>query len=310
MAAKVNVKTSDSTSTKDLTFLPAINFSFVESVVKSGSKSQGDKEISKGYKYFSEKYLFNISVHKLDNGCMVTARCHRSQKKNESPHEIEISLVEGPGLESSNCSCAIGKSGTCGLVTGLLYTLAHMKASNLKSIPSDILKTSLPQTWHIPRGKPRGLRSTLYNPSKIDFPPVRELCEAVSKVDNSILMLSVCSGTSQETTDTKFGKFPKGSALGYQQKLSAHYILNILDEDFPILPIDNFMLNTLQVALNRTKTTSFNAIQVSMDETRNIEVMTRLQSDDPRWHAVRRDRLTASVAGDIVKRRAGLLSTK
>ncbi|CAC5395700.1 unnamed protein product [Mytilus coruscus] len=142
MAAKVNVKTSDSTSTKDLTFLPAINFSFVESVVKSGSKSQGDKEISKGYKYFSEKYLFNISVHKLDNGCMVTARCHRSQKKNESPHEIEISLVEGPGLESSNCSCAIGKSGTCGHVTGLLYTLAHMKASNLKSIPSDILKTS------------------------------------------------------------------------------------------------------------------------------------------------------------------------
>ncbi|CAC5389045.1 unnamed protein product [Mytilus coruscus] len=153
MAAKVNVKTSDSTSTKDLTFLPAINFSFVESVVKSGSKSQGDKEISKGYKYFSEKYLFNISVHKLDNGCMVTARCHRSQKKNESPHEIEISLVEGPGLESSNCSCAIGKSGTCGHVTGLLYTLAHMKASNLKSIPSDILKTSLPQTWHIPRGE-------------------------------------------------------------------------------------------------------------------------------------------------------------
>ncbi|CAC5392186.1 unnamed protein product [Mytilus coruscus] len=307
MAAKVNVKTSDSTSTKDLTFLPAINFSFVESVVKSGSKSRGDKEISKGYKYFSEKYLFNISVHKLDNGCMVTARCHRSQKKNESPHEIEISLVEGPGLESRYCSCAIGKSGTCGHVTGLLYTLAHMKASNLKSIPSDILKTSLPQTWHIPRGEklkgsqvddivvcgynskspyrqPRGLRSTLYNPSKIDFPPVRELCEAVSKVDNSILMLSVCSG--------------------YQQKLSAHYILNILDEDFPILPIDNFMLNTLQVALNRTKTTSFNAIQVSMDETRNIEVMTRLQSDDPRWHAVRRDRLTASVAGDIVKRRA------
>ncbi|CAC5395491.1 unnamed protein product [Mytilus coruscus] len=271
MAAKVNVKTSDSTSTKDLTFLPAINFSFVESVVKSENK-----------------------IHKLDNGLYGNSKMSQIPKKNESPHEIEISLVEGPVLESSNCSCAIGKSGTCGHVTGLLYTLAHMKASNLKSIPSDILKTSLPQTWHIPR----------------DFPPVRELCEAVSKVDNSILMLSVCSGTSQETTDTKFGKFPKGSALGYQQKLSAHYILNILDEDFPILPIDNFMLNTLQVELDRTKTTSFNAIKVSMDETRNTEVMTRLQSDDPRWHAVRLDRLTASVAGDIVKRRVGLLSTK
>ncbi|CAC5356580.1 unnamed protein product [Mytilus coruscus] len=222
--------------------MPTLEVFFVESVVKSGSNSQGDKEISEGYKYFSEKYLFNISVHKLDNGCMVTARCHRSPKKNESPHRIEAT------------------------------------------------------PWS---------KINLYNPSKIDFPPVRELCEAVSKVDNSILMLSVCSSTSQETTDTKFGRFPKGSALGYQQKLSAHYILNILDEDFPILPIENFMLNTLQVALDRTKTTSLNAIQVSMDETRNIKVMTTLQSD-----AVRRDSLTASVAGDIVKRRAGLLSTK
>ena len=44
-----------------LTCLLAINLSFVESIVKSGSRSQGDKEISKGYKYFSEKYIFNIS---------------------------------------------------------------------------------------------------------------------------------------------------------------------------------------------------------------------------------------------------------
>ncbi|CAC5367259.1 unnamed protein product [Mytilus coruscus] len=243
MAAKDNVKTSDSTSTMDLTCLQAINFSFVESVVKSGSKSQGDKEIAKGYKYFSEKYLFNISVHKLDNGCMVTVICHRSPKKTESPHEIETwHISRGEKLKGSQVDDVV----VCGY--------------NSKS----------------PYRQPLGLRSTLYNPSKIDFPPVRELCEAVSKVENSILMLSVCSGSSQETTDTKLGKYPKGSALGYQQKLSAHYMLNILDEDFPILPIDNFMLNTLQVTLDRTKTTSFNAIQVSMDETRNIEVMTRL----------------------------------
>ncbi|CAC5365756.1 unnamed protein product [Mytilus coruscus] len=222
-------------------------------------------------------------------------------KKDQAPDMVgEISLVEGPVLESSNCSCAIGKS-------DLAYTVPRgekLKGSQVDDVVVCGYNSKSPYR------QPRGLRSTLYNPSKIDFPPVKKLCEAVSKVDNSILMLSVCSGTSQETTDTKFGKFPKGSALGYQQKLSAHYILNISDEDFSILPIDNFMLNTLQVALDRTKTTRFNAIQVSMDETRNIEVMTRLQSDDPRWHAVGRDRLTASVAGDIVKRRAGLLSTK
>ena len=35
--------------------------------------------------------------------------------------------------------------------------------------------------------------------------------------------------------------------------------------------------------------------------------ITRLHSDDPKWHRVRKDRITASVAGDIVKRRKGML---
>ncbi|VDI31465.1 Hypothetical predicted protein [Mytilus galloprovincialis] len=41
-----------------------------------------------------------------------------------------------------------------------------------------------------------------------------------------------------------------------------------------------------------------------MDETRTVAVMTMLQSNDPKWHAVRRDRLTASVAGNVVKMKA------
>lgn len=161
-----------------------------------------------------------------------------------------------------------------------------------------------------PYRQPRGLRSTLYNPSKMDFPPIRDLCEAVAKIDHNTLMLSVCNlDGNQETIETKFGKFPRGSALGYQQKQSSHYILNILDEEFPPLPMDNFMCNEVHTVLDRSKAVSFTAIQVDQEESRTIEQMTRLQSDDPKWHAVRRDRLTASVAGDIVKRRAGLLYT-
>lgn len=37
-------------------------------------------------------------------------------------------------------------------IEGLLYSLAHMKASNLKAGPTDVAKTSLSQTWHITRG--------------------------------------------------------------------------------------------------------------------------------------------------------------
>ncbi|VDI71680.1 Hypothetical predicted protein [Mytilus galloprovincialis] len=80
----------DSCGTHDLTIVPPITFGFVEDIIKGSSQSLGIKEVSKGYKYFSEKYVTNITVHKVDNGCLVKGKCHRSQRKNESPHDIEL----------------------------------------------------------------------------------------------------------------------------------------------------------------------------------------------------------------------------
>lgn len=74
---------------EDLTIVPDLTFGCVESYVKSVSQSLGDKELSKGYKYFCEKYVTNITVHSIEKGCMVKGKCHRSQRKNESPHDIE-----------------------------------------------------------------------------------------------------------------------------------------------------------------------------------------------------------------------------
>lgn len=55
MAVEVKVKT-----TRDLSIVPAITFGFVEEIVKKCSKSDGTKELTKGYKYFSEKYVTDI----------------------------------------------------------------------------------------------------------------------------------------------------------------------------------------------------------------------------------------------------------
>ncbi|XP_062603500.1 uncharacterized protein LOC134265275, partial [Saccostrea cucullata] len=197
MAAELKVKTS----TRDLTTVLVISFSFVEEVVGKCVKSDGTKELTKGYKYFSEKYVTDIrvkdaisaytvihtvlvlsvshdninkprlfphsnllynyafklklTVYALDGyeGCLIRARCYRSQKKNESPHDVEVVIKKGPvfGREDSKCSCAVGRSGCCGHIVGVLYSIAHMKASNLKAVPTDVAKTSLPQTWHVPR---------------------------------------------------------------------------------------------------------------------------------------------------------------
>ncbi|CAC5383234.1 unnamed protein product [Mytilus coruscus] len=49
-------RSHDSSGTHDLTIVPSITFGFVETIIKGSSQSLGIKEVSKGYKYFSEKY--------------------------------------------------------------------------------------------------------------------------------------------------------------------------------------------------------------------------------------------------------------
>jgi hypothetical protein len=113
-------------------------------------------------------------------------------------------------------------------------------------------------------------------------------------------------GDESEVCDTKFGKFPKGSPLAVQQKLSPHYVLNILDAcEFPRLPTENQMHQELNVVLDEKRTLSFSSIVVTEEESHQIEEMTQLQGEDPKWLAIRRDRITASVSGDIVEGRAG-----
>lgn len=65
------------------------------------------------------------------------------------------------------------------------------------------------------------------------------------------------------------------------------------------------MVHEDQVVLNEKKSRNFTSFFVTAKACHQIEEMTRLQSESPKWHALRRERLTASVAGKIVKRCAG-----
>lgn len=56
MADEVKVKSTS----RDLSVVPTITFGFVEDIVRKCSKSDGAKEITKGYKYFSEKYVTDV----------------------------------------------------------------------------------------------------------------------------------------------------------------------------------------------------------------------------------------------------------
>ena len=56
---------------------------------------------------------------------------------------------ESEWVRKTSCACKAGL-GCCSHVIGLLYTLAHYKKLELKTVPKTKSKTELPQTWHIP----------------------------------------------------------------------------------------------------------------------------------------------------------------
>lgn len=158
-----------------------------------------------------------------------------------------------------------------------------------------------------PRKQTRGIKTTLYNPINTECLPIEELCDALHNIDKSCLLLSIVDPKRQQTNvSTKFGEFPKGSPIAVQQKLHSNYVLKIMDaEDFPPLPVKNIMINEVSIALDYSKSVKLESLSISETQANNIEVTTRLQSQDPKWHKIRQDRITASFAGDIIRRIKG-----
>ncbi|KAJ8305226.1 hypothetical protein KUTeg_017218 [Tegillarca granosa] len=165
MAAKISY------SERDLDIIPEITFCFVENYIKSKKDSSGKKSINKGFKYFSEGY-----ITELKDGCKVTGKCFRSQRKNEEPHSLSVSFdkaQELPEISSAYCSCAIGLSGACGhgrarrcieniIATNMAYSegCERIRAKAMQDLSvsgyhsSDITRETTPRT----------VKSTLYNP--------------------------------------------------------------------------------------------------------------------------------------------------
>ena len=74
--------------------------------------------------------------------------------------QVEVCVENsGPVVKSARCECAIGLNASCGHLTGLLYKLANFKTLGITALPEDIVKTSLPQTFHLARGKKIGCKS-------------------------------------------------------------------------------------------------------------------------------------------------------
>lgn len=196
-----------------------------------------------------------------------------------------------------------------------------------KLIPTDIARTSLPQTWHVPRGEKlqgekvdnivvqgydrnnpqratKGIKSTLYNP--ICGEEELDVNGFLDEIKDLNIMFNTSVENSTERVQTKFGNFQKGSVLSYQQKLATDYVLNLMEvNDFPNLPVRNVMKDNVSYVLSENQVKKFDSLKLTELESIEMEESTREQSNDPKWHKLRHARITASSSGEIAKRRAG-----
>lgn len=231
-------------------------------------------------------------------------------------------------IKNASCTCPIGSGQRCGHVCGLLYQIAKYKMLGLRVIPEDIAKTSLPQTWHKPRGQqiqpaevqslvvhgynsklnydapPKAIKTTLYLPiSKEEFPSSQELLESLVREAPECQIIPALQNPLKESVSTKYGSFPKGSPVSYQQKLSSSYIYNIVSPyEVPGLPVKNVMKNNYNTVLTEEKYIKFEDVKLTQQTILKFEKQTKLQSSTPLWHKLRKTRITASKVGKIYSR--------
>ena len=221
-----------------------------------------------------------------------------------------------------SCTCAKGVGQGCGHVAALLYQIANYKTLGKSAVPCDIAKTSLPEKFRMPRGpkisgeevqnischgysktmslltvsERQGIKSTLYNPIKGEFPNLELLGAALEDCQPTFLSIpSLKQYNTIPKVHTKFGMFPKGSALATRQKLHENFLMNIYDGiEYPNLPIENFMDSTLDVVLIRHEMLLLEDLSLNLAQSAQFESQTRLQGDSQLWHSLRENRITAS----------------
>lgn len=141
-----------------------------------------------------------------------------------------------------------------------------------------------------------GIKSTIYNPVRGDFPNLELLGDALEEVAPTFLAVpSLKLFNKVPKVNTKLGLFPKGSAIAVQQKMHDHFLLNIYDSiEFPELPLENFIENNVSVVLLQHETLLLEDLALTTDQIVMFEKQTRLQSESQLWFTLRENRITAS----------------
>lgn len=308
-----------------------------EHAKSSGKNTQYvEKPIEKGYKFFWDGYIHDVTCMKENNSVHIKCKCYRSQRKNEQPHSLSVKLNSNSGsVESGKCSCVAGITGFCNHIFALLYTIDHAKKMKLTEFPLNKTCTQKPAEWSKCRTggissepimecrvvKPKygsqstGIKPTLYQSTRtdIEYPNGSDLATGLKTLGGNLAFFSVFNCNDTDGVKTRLGTtVPVGSVLSYQLSLTEpnfHVAENIdctgipeSKEKPPEDPIPFPWEETCELEVPMDVQDEFK-LKLNNTEATEIEKSTRTQSLSDRWFNKRRNRLTASKFGLVMKRK-------
>lgn len=109
-------------------------------------------------------------------------------EKSDPPLNLHLSLLSNLSVENYNCTCKAG-CGNCNHILGLMYLSCHYKKLELKTVPSIISKTSMPQTWHIPQ-RLHGVNPEAVEDIQVQEFQIQKERELMESIQNFIVLYS------------------------------------------------------------------------------------------------------------------------
>ena len=190
----------------------------------------------------------------ISNGCDIQYLMYVSDKIHVSIHHydydcnyvisFQIDIINNPfefEIQHAICDCLVGLSEGCGHIIGLLFKIASLKTLGCLYVPEDVVRTSQPGAWRIPRGEkwekiqnvevysyktrnevedpPKPVTSTLCNLIRITVPSPLELYHPLEEAHPNSIMLDLLVERVQDIqlVATKFGPMRRGIVISYQQ---------------------------------------------------------------------------------------------
>ncbi|KAJ8313308.1 hypothetical protein KUTeg_009094 [Tegillarca granosa] len=281
------------------------------------------RQRQKAHAFSRNGYVHKVKLSRNENDVIdISAKVYRSQRKSETPHNINMTVNScTKTITEGFCSCKSGISGECAHILAVLMTLQNWILDGYKEVPAEQSCTSLPQSWDKPRGskihpepvsqmvickpvnvsrKRKPLMAAFYDnriKKQVDRDDIAYL---QSLADSPIAYLASDPGT---TLNTAYGSQYIGCGLGYHAPL-----MNPVSVPSGQVNPCGDLTFSLDINIDLPSIITDNSdywteLEVNKDQCFDIEKNTRTQSNCELWHNLRKNRLTASCFGKIVKRK-------